>query len=213
MRPIFELSFTPQELASDPADSLMHYRGNASPAKDRNASAGHAWFDFIHDLIADLVARYGVEEVRQWRFEFYNEPNCGFFHGTTEQWYEQYAASAAAIKSVDSLIQVGGPATCALGWLGSETDGNNFLTRVKSLGAPANIVTSHLYPTDDIIDKADSRRSVMAAHKIFGPSTSVFASDFMISRASRMLTYNFDNPYICQLFSTAIYNLVYGELL
>ncbi len=28
-----------------------------------------------------------------------------------------------------------------------------------------------------------------------------------------MLTYNFDNPYICQLFSTAIYNLVYGELL
>lgn len=53
----------------------------------------------------------------------------------------------------------------------------------------------------------------MAAHKIFGPSTSVFASDFIISRASRMLTYNFDNPYICQLFSTAIYNLVYGELL
>lgn len=66
---------------------------------------------------------------------------------------------------------------------------------------------------DDIIDRADSRRSVMAAHKIFGPSTSVFASDFMISRASRMLTYNFDNSYICQLFSTAIYNLVYGELL
>ena len=28
-----------------------------------------------------------------------------------------------------------------------------------------------------------------------------------------MLTYNFDNPYLCQLFSTAVYNLVYGELL
>ena len=28
-----------------------------------------------------------------------------------------------------------------------------------------------------------------------------------------MLTYNFENSHISQLFSTAIYNLVYGELL
>ena len=66
---------------------------------------------------------------------------------------------------------------------------------------------------DDIIDKADSRRSQMAAHKVYGPSTSVFASDFMISRASRMLTHSFDNAHISQLFSTAVYNLVYGELI
>ena len=52
---------------------------------------------------------------------------------------------------MDPLIQVGGPATCATGWLGSETDGNNFMTRVKALGAPADIVTTHLYPTDDIV--------------------------------------------------------------
>jgi beta-xylosidase len=54
----------------------MHYRGNASPAKDRNATAGHSWFDFIHDLVQDLVDRYGIEEVRQWRFEHYNEPSA-----------------------------------------------------------------------------------------------------------------------------------------
>jgi geranylgeranyl pyrophosphate synthase len=35
----------------------------------------------------------------------------------------------------------------------------------------------------------------------------------MISRASRMLTYQFDNSHISQLFSTAIYNLVFGELI
>ena len=158
VRPIFELSFTPSELASDPSDSLMHYRANASPAKDRNASAGHAWFDFIHDLVQDLVDRYGVEEVRRWRFEHYNEPNCGFFKGSTEQWYEQYAAASAAIKSVDALIQVGGPATCALGWLGSETDGNNFMTTVKARGIATDIVTTHLYPTDDIVRNAGGGR-------------------------------------------------------
>ena len=158
VRPIFELSFTPSELASDPDDSLMHSRGNASPAKDRNASAGHAWFDFVHDLVQDLVDRYGVEEIRTWRFEHYNEPNCGFFHGSTEQWYEQYAAASAAIKSVDPLIQVGGPATCALGWLGSETDGNNFMTQVKARGIATDIVTTHLYPTDDIVRNAGDGR-------------------------------------------------------
>lgn len=52
-----------------------------------------------------------------------------------------------------------------------------------------------------------------AAHKVYGPSTSVFASDFMISRASRMLTHSFDTVHMSQIFSTAINNLVYGELI
>lgn len=62
---------------------------------------------------------------------------------------------------------------------------------------------------DDIIDKADSRRSMKAAHKIFGASHSVFASDYMISRASRMLTISFNTTHMSQIFSTVLYNLVY----
>jgi geranylgeranyl pyrophosphate synthase len=52
----------------------------------------------------------------------------------------------------------------------------------------------------------------MAAHKIYGASSSVFASDYMISRASRMLTFAFDNTHMSQLFSTILYNLVYVKL-
>ena len=67
---------------------------------------------------------------------------------------------------------------------------------------------------DDIIDHADSRRSTKAAHKVFGPATSIFASDFMISRASRMLTEIFpESVHVSQLFSTVLCNLVYGELI
>ena len=178
MRPVFELSFTPAELASDPTDSLMHYRANASPAKDRNASAGHSWYDFIHDLTADLVDRYGIEEIRQWRFEHYNEPNCGFFHGTSTQWYEQYAAASAAIKSVDNLIQVGGPATCALGWLGS-TAGNNFMQQVKTMGIATDIVTTHLYPTDDIVDKTLGRDGFSAVIKEAAANVTAFGYEGM----------------------------------
>ena len=85
--------------------------------------------------------------------------------------------------------------------------------QVVSLAACIEIAHNASLLQDDIIDRADSRRSQEAAHKVFGPSTSVFASDFMISRASRMLTYSFDNSHISQLFSTAIYNLVFGELI
>ena len=142
IRPVFEVSFTPSELASNPDDSLMHYRANASPAKNLSV-----WFQFIHDLVQDLVDRYGINEIRLWRFEFYNEPNCNFFHGTKQQWYDMYNATALAIKSVDSLIQVGGPATCATGWI------NEFLNYTSTLNVPADMVTSHLYPTDDVVAK------------------------------------------------------------
>ena len=142
VRPIFEVSFTPSELASNPNDSLMHYRANASPAKNLTV-----WTQFIHDLVQDLVDRYGIDEIRLWRFEFYNEPNCNFFHGTKQEWYDMYNATAIGIKSVDSLIQVGGPATCATGWI------EEFLNYTSSLNVPADMVTSHLYPTDDVAAK------------------------------------------------------------
>jgi len=44
IRPVFEVSFTPSELASNPDDSLMHYRANASPAKNLTVYAAIAIF-------------------------------------------------------------------------------------------------------------------------------------------------------------------------
>jgi geranylgeranyl pyrophosphate synthase len=51
-----------------------------------------------------------------------------------------------------------------------------------------------------------------AAYKVYGRSNSVFASNFLISRASHVLS-TLDTPYLSQIFSTMIYNLVFGELI
>lgn len=97
---------------------------------------------------------------------------------------------------------------------GSEPfDNTKMYRQVKTLAACIEIAHNASLLQDDIIDKADSRRSMKAAHKIYGPSTSVFASDYMISRASRMLTHSFDTTHMSQIFSTIISNLVYGELI
>lgn len=65
---------------------------------------------------------------------------------------------------------------------------------------------------DDIIDQAEMRRSQLAAYKVYGRSNSIFASNFLISRSSRMLAM-LDTPHLSQIYSTMIYNLVFGELI
>lgn len=50
-----------------------------------------------------------------------------------------------------------------------------------------------------------------AAYKIFGRSTAVFASNFLMARSSRMMAAT-GIPALSQVFSTISYNLVYGEL-
>ena len=89
-----------------------------------------------------------------------------------------------------------------------------YYQKVACLAACIEIAHNASLLQDDIIDHADSRRSTEAAHKVFGPATSIFASNFMISRASRMLTEIFpESVHMSQLFSTAVCNLVFGELI
>ena len=84
-----------------------------------------------------------------------------------------------------------------------------YYNQVKALSACIEIAHNASLLQDDIIDRADQRRSQKAAHKIYGASNSVFSSDFMISRASRMLTEVFHTTHISQIFSTILYNLVF----
>ena len=117
IKPIFELSFMPDALASDPTKTIMHYKGGTSPPKDPSK-----WAAFIAGVVQGCVDRYGLEEVRSWRFEVWNEPNgCGFFCPASgkfmEEYFALYATTAAAVRSVDSLLSVGGPATANLSWV------------------------------------------------------------------------------------------------
>jgi xylan 1,4-beta-xylosidase len=64
MRPIVELSFMPQALASNVSETVFHYEGGISPPNDWNV-----WSTFIQGFVQALVDRYGLAEVSQWLFE------------------------------------------------------------------------------------------------------------------------------------------------
>src|SRR6202163_2772848 len=101
MRPFVELSFMPAALASGDA-TVFFYRATAAPPADHGA-----WAELIRRLVSHWAQRYGLDEVRRWYFEVWNEPNLpAFWAGTREQYFELYQHTARAIKGVDARLQV-----------------------------------------------------------------------------------------------------------
>ncbi|MDQ2822307.1 MAG: glycosyl hydrolase [Pseudomonadota bacterium] len=137
MRPIIELSFMPTALASGD-DTVFHYQGNITPPKDMAQ-----WQALIGKITAHWVDRYGIDEVSQWYFEVWNEPNLpAFWTGTQEQYFALYAATARIIKDVDARLRVGGPATAANAWI------PDFQRYCAGHDVPVDFISTHLYPTD-----------------------------------------------------------------
>jgi xylan 1,4-beta-xylosidase len=115
-KPFVELGFMPQDLA-DPKrydvsqDTWTHqyYRtyGFACPPKDYQK-----WYDLIFNLVQHCAQRYGVDEIRGWYWELWNEPDLDiYWKGTIEEFNKLYDYTAAAVKAACPLARVGGPGT------------------------------------------------------------------------------------------------------
>jgi xylan 1,4-beta-xylosidase len=137
MRPFMELSFMPEALASGHT-TVFRYRGNVTPPRDYDQ-----WATLIRKLTAHWVERYGADEVRNWFFEVWNEPNLHlFWTGSQEDYFKLYRYTAAAIKSVDASIKVGGPATADNHWI------PEFLDYCKKNAVSVDFVSTHHYLND-----------------------------------------------------------------
>ena len=139
-RPFVELSFTPKKLASDP--NALHpfwYKQNVAPPKDWSK-----WEQLVETFARHLVERYGIEEVAQWYFEVWNEPNLDFWAGSPREatYYELYDRAARAIKRVNSRLRVGGPATAQAAWV------DRFLAHCKEKNVPVDFASTHVYGND-----------------------------------------------------------------
>lgn len=140
VRPFVELGFMPKDLSSDPkALQDFWYHPNVAPPKDYAL-----WDGMIRAFARHLIARYGIDEVSQWYFEVWNEPNIGFWAGNPKMaTYETlYDHTAHALKSVSPRLRVGGPATAQA----AEVAG--FLKHVHAVNVPIDFVSTHVYGDD-----------------------------------------------------------------
>jgi xylan 1,4-beta-xylosidase len=144
VRPFVEISFMPKKLAFNP-DALhpFWYKQNVSPPKSMDR-----WDDLMTHFAQHLVERYGIDEVSQWYFEVWNEPNIDFWNGIPRDrsYFDLYDHTARDLKSVSSRLRVGGPATAAAAWV------KEFLQHTAENHVPVDFVSTHAYADDTVQD-------------------------------------------------------------
>lgn len=64
---------------------------------------------------------------------------------------------------------------------------------------------------DDILDNAETRRGVLAAHKAFTPTTAILAGDVMLAHAAKMIAH-LDDTFISHQFAEAVIHTAAGEI-
>jgi len=136
VRPFVELGFMPTALASGDR-TVFWWRGNVTPPRDWTA-----WADLVTALVRHLVDRYGIDEVRTWPFEVWNEPNLAqFWAGSQADYFRLYEVTARAVKDVDASLQVGGPTISP----GSDDWWAPFADVVTARDLPVDFVSRHAY--------------------------------------------------------------------
>ncbi len=134
LRPFVECGFMPEALASG-TKTIFWWKGNVTPPKSWDE-----WAQFIQAFATHEISRRGEDEVRQWYFEVWNEPNLdGFWTGGQEGYFQLYATTAKALKQVNAHLRVGGPATAGMGWI------PELLAYCKDHSVPIDFISSHSY--------------------------------------------------------------------
>ncbi len=169
-RPFVELGFMPRALATVP-ETVFWWGAHGSPPKDMAR-----WVELVARSIEHWIDRYGLAEVREWRFEVWNEPNLvpHFWTGTKTEYFELYEQTARAVKKIDPELKVGGPATSvfvpddrykgevedraamsataaasnvdALDWRPVWIE--DFIAWCVARDVPVDFISTHVYPTD-----------------------------------------------------------------
>jgi xylan 1,4-beta-xylosidase len=150
-RPFVEISFMPKRLALRQDVHAFWYKQIVSPPKDYGK-----WDDLMRAFAQHLVDRYGIDEVAEWYFEVWNEPNIDFWTGDPKQatYFELYDHTARVLKSVSPRLRVGGPATAAAHWVDA------FIQHVATENVPVDFISSHGYGDDTVEDLFGTKEDI-----------------------------------------------------
>lgn len=147
IRPFVEFGFMPHDMASG-EKTVFWWKANVTKPKSYDQ-----WDELIKKLVLHWQERYGKEEVKKWYFEVWNEPDLrGFFDATQADYFELYAHTAKAVKSISPDYRVGGPATSATKWIA------DFLSYCRDNKLPVDFVSTHDYGTTSVLDEFGTKK-------------------------------------------------------
>jgi xylan 1,4-beta-xylosidase len=114
IRPLVEIGFMPEALTThtgpyrhfwkpgDPYGDI--YTGWAHPPKDYDR-----WRELVRQWVRHSVERYGREEVESWWWQVWNEPDIGYWRGTSQEYLKLYDYAADGLKQALPTARIGGP--------------------------------------------------------------------------------------------------------
>ncbi len=156
MKPLAQIGFMPKAMSVKP-EPYRHYwkpganyeeifTGWAYPPKDYGK-----WAELVYQWVRHSIERYGREEVESWYWELWNEPNIGYWRGTTEEYLKLYDYTADAVQRALPTAKIGGPEITGPGWnqaaeflrvfLDHVSEGKNYVT--GETGSPLDFITFH----------------------------------------------------------------------
>lgn len=140
LRPFVELSFMPTLLRRS-NETIFWWKGNISPPAVQSK-----WDALVREFVCHCLNRYGLDEVKKWYFEVWNEPDLAgvCWAGTKEQYFEFYNSTARTIKSVSAELRVGGPAL-GYGSLWNDSWAKDFMVYCRDGDVPIDFFSFHVY--------------------------------------------------------------------
>lgn len=82
---------------------------------------------------------------------------------------------------------------------------------VKSVAVALELIHMATLVHDDVVDDADLRRGKPTVKHIYGDRVAMYAGDYMLARALKVLT-NVEDPYLHRTLSKALVQVVEGEI-
>ena len=165
MRPLVEIGFMPKALSVQP-EPYRHdwgpdrtynsiFTGWAHPPRDYER-----WAELVYQWALHCIDRYGREEVETWLWEPWNEPNIGYWQGTSEEYHKLYDYTADALRRALPNAVIGGPhstgprneraAEFLRGFLEHVVRGTNYVS--GETGSPIDYIGFHAKGRPRVVD-------------------------------------------------------------
>lgn len=160
VRPMVEVGFMPEALSTHPQPYRHDFpRGDVFTGWSYPPRDYDKWRALVTAWVHHLQERYG-EDVKDWLWEVWNEPDIPYWHGTPEEYDRLYDVTVAAIRQELPSARVGGPETTAPSnekaadflrqFLEHCARGRNAAT--GAVGAPLDFITFHAKGSPTFVD-------------------------------------------------------------
>lgn len=145
VKPIVELDFLPEALIGNNGH-LKQEGNNVKLSNQYYPNDWNKWSALLKAFMQNLVDEFGVEELRTWYFEVWNEPDNWRIE-TWDMFFKLYDIFVDAVTSVDDKLRVGGPGCFRqhfmYAFLNHVVNGTNYVTGKK--GSRIDFISFHIY--------------------------------------------------------------------